>query len=101
MVVQYGLGQNYDNVYGDPFMTTVPALSNYANDYIFPSPSYIDNVQYIDTVAITIKREDVDGLRLNGLPLQVSSQTKFVVGFVKIKNYSVHAYKGKKGTRRQ
>ena len=74
MVVQYGLGQDYDNVYGAPFMITVPALTNYANDYIFPSPSHLHNVQFINTVAITIKRKDVDGLRLNGQPLQVQLQ---------------------------
>ena len=89
MVVQFGLGRFYDNVYGNPFMTTVPALSNYANDYIFPSPSHLDNVQVINTVAITIKRRDVDGLRLNGQPLQVQSQT------LKVKSLSIKAYNTK------
>ena len=71
MVIQYGLSFQYDNVYGDAFMTTVPALTNYANSYLFPSPSKIDNASYTNTLAITIKRSDNAGLRLNGLPLQV------------------------------
>ena len=72
MVIQYGLSYDYDHVYGDAFMTTVPALTNYGNDYVFPSPSKLDNVNYINTLAITIRQSDATGLRLNGLPLQVT-----------------------------
>ena len=75
MVIQYGLSYDYDHVYGDAFMTTVPSLDNFANNYIFPSPSHLDNVHYINTLAITIKKDDVTGLRLNGLPIQVPSKT--------------------------
>ena len=73
MVIQYGLSETYDHVNGDPFMTSVPALTNYANDSIFPSPSdvYPSSNDVIYTLAITIKRSDSAGLRLNGIPLKV------------------------------
>jgi hypothetical protein len=34
-VVQYGVGQLYDRVQGEPFMTVIPGIGNYLNEYYF------------------------------------------------------------------
>ena len=69
MVVQYGLSQDYDSVNGDPFMKTVPSLTNFASNYAFPSPGLDKNFSL--TLAITIKSNHKNGLFLDGQPIKV------------------------------
>lgn len=68
MVVQYGLGQDYDDITGDPSMSSLPALSNFGNNYVFPAPSNPKET-YINTLIITIRRSFKLGLLLDGSPL--------------------------------
>ena len=69
MVVQYGLRREYDFVNGDPFMKTVPSLTNFANNYTFPSPGLDLNFTLI--LAITIKSKHRNGLFLDDQPIKV------------------------------
>ena len=69
MVVQYGLSQGYDSVNGNPFMATVPSLTNFANNYEFPSPGLDKN--FTLTLAITIKSKHRNDLFLDDQSIKV------------------------------
>jgi hypothetical protein len=58
-VIQYCADN--ENMYGNPFMTTVQGISQYENVYKFATESY-SGVK--STVAITLKRNDMSGLSL-------------------------------------
>jgi hypothetical protein len=60
-VIQYCADN--ENMYGNPFMSTVQGISQYENVYKFVTESY-SGVK--STVAITLKRNDMSGLSLGG-----------------------------------
>ncbi|XP_053388047.1 uncharacterized protein LOC128551287 [Mercenaria mercenaria] len=61
-VVQYGFTEYGD--LGDSFMTSVPAVTHFSNDYVFATPFPDKNFTY--RLAITIERSHLDGLLLSG-----------------------------------
>ena len=70
MVMQYSLSQYFDDVGGDTFMSTVPALNNFASDYTYQAP-FIEDHWYTVTLIITIKNSEKNGLLLDQQPIQV------------------------------
>ena len=77
-VLQYGLSQQTDNIYGDASMTTIPALSNFANDYVFPyMPCYLSFANCTNTLAIIIKRSIKRELTLDGNRISVCELIAF------------------------
>ena len=70
MVMQYSLSQYFDDVGGDTFMSTVPALNNFASDYTYQAP-FIEDHRYTVTLTITIKKSEKNGLLLDQQPIQV------------------------------
>ena len=68
LLTQYGVGYDYDNVNGDPFMTVVPGIDQYLNDYKFTVPRGYYTVK--SYVAIIVQKSQQTGLFLDGLSLQ-------------------------------
>ncbi|XP_053381634.1 uncharacterized protein LOC123562988 isoform X2 [Mercenaria mercenaria] len=65
---QYGVNYDYDHTTGDPFMTVVPSVDQYINDYTFTVPhAYYGVKQYS---AIIVPKLSIDGLVLDGSSVQ-------------------------------
>ncbi|XP_053388412.1 uncharacterized protein LOC128551539 [Mercenaria mercenaria] len=60
-VVQYCVDN--ENMNGDPFMTNVQGIDQFVDSYTFVTQKYFNSES---TVAITVKRNNTSGLRLNG-----------------------------------
>jgi hypothetical protein len=71
-VVQYGVGYDYDRVNGAPFMTVIPGISNYLNEYYFVVPSvyiYLNNY-----LSVIVPSSQAYELYLDGSSLTVIKQ---------------------------
>ncbi|XP_053372889.1 IgGFc-binding protein-like [Mercenaria mercenaria] len=66
-VVQYGVGQKYDSIDGDGFMTVIPGINNYLNSYYFVIPNIYSSFE--NRLSIVVPSTYVGGLRLDGLSL--------------------------------
>ncbi|XP_060583264.1 uncharacterized protein LOC132739566 isoform X2 [Ruditapes philippinarum] len=60
-VMQYGY--DGDNMYGDPYMSSAQGILQYVHSYKFVSQNYYDSS---NTIAVTINKNNVSGLILNG-----------------------------------
>ena len=74
-VYQYNQGGSLDNTQYDPFLTTVPGLSQFYRDYLFNGPT-MSGTNYIIYVNIIIDSQYLSGLRLDGQPLVPLAQTQ-------------------------
>lgn len=63
-VVQYGLGSDYDSVDGDPFMTLIPSIDNYLNEYYFVIPTAYST--FSNYISVIVPMSKVNGLLLDG-----------------------------------
>ncbi|XP_053387615.1 uncharacterized protein LOC123542475 [Mercenaria mercenaria] len=65
-VIQYGYtAKRSDHVdYGDAFMASVPAVTHFSNNYVFPTPFPDKNFTY--RIAVTIQNNHFNGLLLDG-----------------------------------
>lgn len=68
-VVQYGVGQKYDNIDGDPFMTAVQGTTNYLNQYYFVIPNVYASQSTTNYLCVIVPSADTGGLLLDGAPL--------------------------------
>jgi hypothetical protein len=71
-VVQYGVGYYYDRVKGGPFMTVIPGIGNYLNEYYFVVPSvyiYLNNY-----LSVIVPSSQAHELYLDGSSLTVIKQ---------------------------
>ncbi|XP_053388045.1 uncharacterized protein LOC123542503 [Mercenaria mercenaria] len=75
-VVQYGLSKYYDHIDADPFMTSVPAVQHYSNNYQIPTPFASDG--FIITIAITIRQKHLSGLLFDGQLIDLQTATTIV-----------------------
>jgi hypothetical protein len=71
-VFQYGVGHYYDNVHGKPFMTVIPGISNYLNNYYFVVPSLYNDLN--NFLSVIVPSSLVQELYLDGSSLKVIKQ---------------------------
>ncbi|XP_053383507.1 uncharacterized protein LOC123540518 [Mercenaria mercenaria] len=70
-VVQFGFGNGYPlSGVGDPFMTVIPGLGNFLNNYSFAIPNIYRNAQ--NHLSIIIPTKYIQGLVLDGLNLTIA-----------------------------
>ncbi|XP_053409055.1 uncharacterized protein LOC128559931 isoform X2 [Mercenaria mercenaria] len=63
-VVQYGVGQDYDQIPSDEFMTIIPGKGNYLNKYYFVIPRLYSSLT--NRLSIVVPTTEAGGLRLDG-----------------------------------
>ncbi|XP_053372719.1 uncharacterized protein LOC128546333 [Mercenaria mercenaria] len=66
-VVQYGVGQDYDQIDADEFMTVIPGIGNYLNSYYFFIPRIYSSLT--NRLSIVVPSTEAGGLRLDGSQL--------------------------------
>ncbi|XP_053409053.1 uncharacterized protein LOC123561572 isoform X2 [Mercenaria mercenaria] len=66
-VVQYGVGERYDFIDADEFMTVIPGIENYLNSYYFVIPQNYSSLA--NRLSITVPSSNAGGLRMDGMSL--------------------------------
>ncbi|XP_053409056.1 uncharacterized protein LOC128559932 [Mercenaria mercenaria] len=66
-VVQYGVGEYYDQIPSDGFMTVIPGIGNYLNSYYFVIPRIYSSLT--NSLSIVVPTTEAGGLRLDGSQL--------------------------------
>lgn len=77
-VVQYSLSQINRNM-ADPSMIIIPPMELYAANYVFTTPKSATG-SYVSYFMFVVKTVDLDGLRINGLPLNTTEIQEFPGG---------------------
>lgn len=77
-VVQYSLSQVNRNM-ADPSMIIIPPMELYAAHYVFTTPKSAAG-SYDSYFMFVVKKVDLDGLRINGLPLNATEIREFPGG---------------------
>ncbi|XP_053380357.1 uncharacterized protein LOC128548860 [Mercenaria mercenaria] len=73
-LTQYGVSYDSDDNSGNPFMTVVPGVDQYINNYIFTVPhGYYGNLKQY--VSLIVPKMYKDSLVLDGMSLHVYNQT--------------------------
>ncbi|XP_060602653.1 uncharacterized protein LOC132755757 [Ruditapes philippinarum] len=75
LVTQYGHGSS--NIYGDPSLTIIPALTQFTNRCNFEIPTF-----FIDPSVVSIvidSASDVSGLKLNGSAIVAAASTSVII----------------------
>ena len=74
LVTQYGHGSS--NIYGDPSLTTIPAITQFVNRCNFEVPTIFYDPSVVSVIIDSVF--DISGLQLNGAPI-VSAETVSVL----------------------
>ncbi|XP_062607186.1 uncharacterized protein LOC134268975 [Saccostrea cucullata] len=77
-VVQYSLSQMNRNM-ADPSMIIIPPMELFSANYVFTTPKSATG-SYDSYFMFVVKKVDLDGLRINGLPLNTSEVYEFPGG---------------------
>jgi hypothetical protein len=75
LVTQYGHGSS--NIYGDPSLTVIPALTQFINRCSFQVPDTFTDPSVVSIVIDSAS--DVSGLKLNGSPIVAAESTSVII----------------------
>lgn len=64
LVIQYGKGYSVDNSIFDPYMSTVPAISQYTNDYTIFIPTHLSKNYFITFINIAVKTKELNNIQI-------------------------------------
>lgn len=64
LVIQYAKGFSVDNSLYDPFMSTVPAISQYRSEYTVFIPKHLSKNDFISFINIAIRTKELTNIRI-------------------------------------